>query len=249
MADPQAALDPAGDSAEPAKAASDRIADYLREAILDGEFLPGDYIRQEDIARRLGASRLPVREALRILEVEGLTTHQPNRGAQVPLLTLHEMDMIYQLRERLDPLVLQESMPQLVKADLEEAHELLHRIEAGVSVNEFLELDRAFHLVTYRGCKIQTLTTMVVRLWNNTHHYRRLFMQHTAPTRRWVVDAEHRLQLDAIERNDSQGAPQTLAAHIRRTRTELAANAVAAQLIDPRDGAGVKLWVRPVDSG
>ncbi len=219
----------------PQKAAPDRIADYLRDAILNGEFQPGDFIRQEDIARRLGASRLPVREALRILEVEGLTTHQANRGAQVPKLTLHEMDVIYQLRERMEPLILQESIPHLTTADIVEAHALLEKMEAGVSVSEFIPLDRAFHFLTYRGCRIQTLTTMAFRLWNSTQHYRRLFVQHTDPGRHWVVDTEHRLLLDAIERRDSVAAQHVLAGHISRTRIELAANAEAARLIESPD--------------
>jgi len=226
------ASSPVLEPAEPLKAAPDRIADYLRQAILDGEFRPGDFIRQEDIARRLGASRLPVREALRMLEVEGLTTHQANRGAQVPRLTLHEMDVIYQLRERMEPLVLQESIPRLTEEDLDEAHGLLRQMEAGVSVDEFIPLDRAFHFLTYRGCQIPALMTTVYRLWNSTQYYRRLFVQHTGHGRRWVVDAEHRLLLDAIERRDSQGAQQTLAGHIRRTRIELAANSQAARLIE-----------------
>ena len=218
----------AGSTEEPREAAPVRIAGFLREAILGGEFQPGDYIRQEDIARRLGASRLPVREALRMLEVEGLTTHHANRGAQVPQLSMHEMDVIYQLRERLEPLVLQESIPALAPAELAAMHDILGRIEDGVPVNEFLVLDREFHFLTYRGCTIETLTAMVLRLWNGTQHYRRMFIQHAGPHRHWIVNAEHRLLLDAIERGDSEGAGQTLAGHIRRTRIELAASAAEA---------------------
>ena len=207
---------------EPHEAAPIRVAAFLRQAILSGEFQPGDFIRQEDIARRLGASRLPVREALRMLEVEGLTTHLANRGAKVPQLTLHEMDVIYQLRERLEPLVLQESIPHLTPTDLAKAQQILEQLEKVTTVKEFMVLDREFHFLTYRGCSIETLTTMVLRLWNSTQHYRRLYVQRTDPARQWIVDAEHRLLLDAIERGDSDGAAQILAAHIRRTRTELA---------------------------
>jgi len=210
---------------EPREAAPVRVAAFLRQAILSGEFQPGDFIRQEDIARRLGASRLPVREALRMLEVEGLTTHLANRGAKVPQLTLHEMDVIYQLRERLEPLVLRESMPHLTTADVSEAKQILQQLEKVPTVSDFMVLDREFHFLTYRGCSIETLTTMVLRLWNSTQHYRRLYVQRTDPARQWIVDAEHRLLLDAIERRDSDGAAQTLAGHIRRTRTELAEHA------------------------
>ena len=74
-------------------AASARVAAYLRDLILRDELEPGDRIRQEEIAERLGASRLPVREALRMLEAEGLTEHEPNKGARVPRLSMHEVDV------------------------------------------------------------------------------------------------------------------------------------------------------------
>ena len=87
-------------------AASERVAAYLRQAILRGTIKPGERIRQEDIAARLGASRLPVREALRMLELEGLTENLVNRGARVPLLDMHQVDMLYRMREQLEPLAL-----------------------------------------------------------------------------------------------------------------------------------------------
>jgi DNA-binding GntR family transcriptional regulator len=208
-------------------AASMRVAAFLRQAILDGEFQPGDFIRQEAIARRLGASRVPVREALRILEVEGLTEHHVNKGARVPLMTMHEVDVVYQLRERLEPLVLSESMPGLSPADIAQAEQILHRIEAGTDIDEFMRLDREFHFVTYHACRIEQLSNTVVRLWNSTQYYRRLFMKQTGSTRQWVVNAEHRLLLDAIQGGDSVRAEQMLAAHIRRTRTALAESASA----------------------
>ncbi len=91
-------------------AASERVADHLRAAILSGEFAPGERLLQEVLAERLGASRMPVREALRMLEVEGLVENQPNRGARVPELTAHEVEVIYRMRERLEPLALSESL-------------------------------------------------------------------------------------------------------------------------------------------
>ena len=94
----------------PPSAASARIAGELRAEILRGDLLPGDRIRQEEVAERFGASRLPVREALRILEAEGLTEHEAHKGARVPRLSQHEVQVIYQMRERLEPLALIESI-------------------------------------------------------------------------------------------------------------------------------------------
>lgn len=201
--------------------ASARIAAYLREQILRGRLRPGDRIRQEEIAERLGASRVPVREALRILEAEGLTEHEAHKGARVPRLSQHDVDMIYQMRERLEPLALVESLDHLDEEDLARAERIQEQIEANADLDRFLELDREFHLLTYTGCTLDPLMSMVTRLWNSTQHYRRAYVALGGPGRMWVVNAEHRLILDAIERRDAVDAERYLSGHIRRTRIEL----------------------------
>jgi len=209
---------PAGASSGPA---SQRVADYLREAILGGAIGPGQRVRQEDVAERFGASRLPVREALRMLEAEGLIEHETNKGARVPRLDRHEVDVIYQMRERLEPLALSESIPNLTADDLHSLDRIQGQIEANSDVGRFLELDRELHLLTYTGCHSDQLTAMVTRLWNSTQHYRRAFVSSSGPGRMWVINAEHRLLLDAIERRDPTDAERYLSGHIRRTRVEL----------------------------
>ena len=201
--------------------ATQRVANHLRSAILRGVIGPGERVRQEDVAQQLGASRLPVREALQMLAAEGLIEHEPNKGARVPYLSMHEVDVMYRMREQLEPLALTESLPSLTAGDLARLAEIQEEIEAGVDVARFLELDREFHLRPYRACVIEQLTTTVTRLWNSTQHYRRAFMQLSGPERRWVVNAEHRLLLDAIQRRDEIDAARFLAGHIRRTRIEL----------------------------
>ena len=207
-------------------AASARVADHLRTAILSGEIRPGEWIRQEEVAERLGSSRLPVREALRILEAEGLTEHERHRGARVPRLSMHEVDVVYRMREQLEQLAIAESVPNLTAADIRALEAVQERIEAlprgeDADVATFLELDREFHLLSYTGCRIEQLTSTVTRLWNSTAHHRRTFVTLTGPGRRWVIDAEHRLLLDAVARGDVVDAERFVAGHIRRTRIEL----------------------------
>ena len=120
--------------------ASQRVADYLRDAILGGEIGPGQRVRQEEVAERFGASRLPVREALRMLEAEGLIEHETNKGARVPRLDMHEVDVIYQMRERLEPLALSESIPHLTEDDLHRLDHIQSQIETNSDVGRFLEL-------------------------------------------------------------------------------------------------------------
>jgi DNA-binding GntR family transcriptional regulator len=201
---------------------SERIATYLRTEILSGAIGPGERIRQEDIAERLGASRLPVREALRMLEAEGLTELETNKGARVPALDGHEVDVMYQMRERLEPLAIAQSLPHLSEGVLAELAAIQNRIEANSDVSEFLVLDREFHLLSYTGCGIEQLLSSVTRLWNSTQHYRRAFMMISGQRRRWIVNAEHRLLLDATVRRDAADAERYLSGHIRRTRMELA---------------------------
>lgn len=198
------------------------VAAYLREAILGGDLRPGDRIRQEEVATRLGASRLPVREALRILEAEGLTEHEPHKGARVPRLTQHEVEVVYRMRERLEPLALAESLPRLTAADHERLEDVQGRIEENDDLEKFLDLDREFHMLTYSGCTIEPLNQNVTRLWNSTQHYRRAYVALGGQNRMWVVNAEHRLILDAVVRRDATDGERYLAGHIRRTRIELA---------------------------
>jgi DNA-binding GntR family transcriptional regulator len=205
-------------------AASERIAAQLRTAILAGDIAPGERIRQEEVAERLGTSRLPVREALRILEAEGLTEHTANIGSRVPRLDPAELDVLYRMRERLEPLALTESLPHLSAGEIRELGSIHERIAADADLRDFMVLDRSFHLGSYAGCASEQLSSTVTRLWNSTQPYRRAFMALGGQQRRWIVDHEHRLILDAIERRDGEDAERYLAGHIRRTRIELAAH-------------------------
>jgi DNA-binding GntR family transcriptional regulator len=157
-----------------------------------------------------------------MLEAEGLIENETNKGARVPRLDMHEVDVIYQMRERLEPLALSESIPHLSQHDVRRLGRIQGQIEANSDVGRFLELDRELHLLTYTGCRIDQLTAMVTRLWNSTQHYRRAFVTSSGPGRMWVINAEHRLLLDAIERHDCTDAERHLSGHIRRTRVELA---------------------------
>ena len=208
-------------SLEPSSVASQRIAAHMRGVILSGELPPGARIRQEDIASQLGSSRLPVREALRILEAEGLVTLKANSGAWVSKVDLREGKAIYLLRERVEPLVLAESIPYLTAADHAELDRIQTEIEHVRDVETFLILDRELHRLTYSACPVAVLQSMADRFWNMTQHYRRAFSTVTGGQRQWVVNAEHRLLIDAIKRRDVEAAERLIAGHIQRTCREL----------------------------
>ena len=202
--------------------ASHRIADSLRAAILDGSYRPGERIRQEDVAARSGASRIPVREALRMLAAEGLVTLVANAGAWVTRLTMAECAEIYQIRERLEPLLLRTSMPLLPEAAIDRLAELAETMERqGPDVDAFMRADREFHLSSYAGAPSGETWQIIHRMWNMTQHYRREFTQRAANGGLSVTHLEHRLLLDCVRRQDSDDAERVLVTHIRRTRLEL----------------------------
>lgn len=202
--------------------ASQRVAEHLRQSILRGALAPGTRIMQEEIAASLQASRLPVREALRILEAEGLVVLKANSGAWVSKLDMAECEGVYKMRERLEPLALVESIPNLTGADVVKLEEIQNEIERTTDADVFLGLDRELHLATYVGCPIEQLTTTVQRFWNTTQHYRRAFARIIDDAGWKIIYCEHHLIINAIKRADTADAERYLAGHIRRTRKTLA---------------------------
>lgn len=202
--------------------ARNRIADSIRASILAGEYPPDTRIRQEDLAERFGASRLPVREALRILESDGLVRLVANTGAWVNRLTLAECEEIYQTRERLEPLLLRYAMPQLDTATIDRLDELARAMEKTTDVEEFLKLDREFHLASYAPSDTHLLGDLVRRLWNSTLYYRRAYALLLDDDRRRIMHDEHHMLTAALREGDALGAERVVEAHIRRTRLQLA---------------------------
>lgn len=197
------------------------VAAAIRKEILDGRLTPGGRVRQEELAARLGSSRIPVREALRQLESEGLVVLVPNSGAWIAKLDRAECIEIYKIRERVEPLALAESVHNLTAADIADLARLVDQIERSRNVDEFLKLDRDFHLLSYRGANLPTLRAMILRFWNTTQHYRRAYSTLLGQNNQWIIHAEHRLMLEAIRRRDAEEAERSLHSHIRRTRLEL----------------------------
>lgn len=208
----------------------ERVADELRRLILDGDLRPGQRLGQEMLAERFKASRMPVREALRQLEAEGLVSIIRNSGAWVSKLDAFEFDQTYKMREVVEPLAIRESIPNLTDAQISRLEELVEEIDATAGskrdVEGFLRLDREFHLLTYAGVRHQPLMDLVIRQWNTTQHYRRLLVQRQAPEDVVATNLDHALILDGIRRRDPESAAAMVQLHIRRTRNTL---------VDPTD--------------
>jgi DNA-binding GntR family transcriptional regulator len=198
-----------------------RIAAALREAILGGGYQPGERIRQQELAGRHGASRVPVREALRILESEGLVTLVTNAGSWVSRLSAHECRELYQMRERLEPLLLGYSAASLPEAVVERLQDLADAMQESTDVEQFLRLDREFHLLSYSAASTIMLDETIVRLWNRTQHYRRAYSLMFRAERDDSVHYDHQLLVAALRNRDGEDAERVLTGHIRRTRLAL----------------------------
>ncbi len=198
---------------------SSRIADEIRRAVLAGEMRPGMRIRQELLAAKYGASRIPVREALKQLENEGLVVLEPNRGAWIADVNSEESIEVYKIREVVEPLAIFESVPNMTDADIAALEAMIDELERTTTLERYLQLDREFHLRTYARARMPQLQAMVERFWNSTQHFRRQFVKETfAKNGLPFSDPQHLLLMDMIRSRDAEGARNMVHLHIRRTR-------------------------------
>ncbi len=198
---------------------SARIADEIRRAVIDGDMLPGTRVGQEWLAAKFGSSRIPVREALRELQNEGLVVLAPNRGAWIADVTSQESIEVYKIREVLEPLAIHESVPHLSDDDIAALEAMVQRLERCDSIQEYIGLDRIFHLKTYSRAPMPQLRRMVERFWNTTQHFRRWFVKGSlAKNGLPFSDPQHLLLMDMIRSRDADGARSVVQLHIRRTR-------------------------------
>lgn len=198
------------------------IAARVREAILDGHLPPGTPIRQEALAQHLGTSRIPVREALRQLESEGMLTLVPHSGARVARLDLSEAIEVYRIREALEPIAIAESAERLTDTQLEELRDLAERIEASRSdPQEWIRHDRTFHLLSYAAAPSPRLLRMIHGFWNTTQQYRRAHVSTFTDRTYEIIHMEHQMILEALERHDPVDAAERHRSHLRRTRLDL----------------------------
>ena len=113
------------------ESSASRAVEAIRQMLRSGELLPGQPLRQEALAERLGISRVPVREALKALEAEGIVRHQPNAGYTVVRLSAEELQQAYLMRAALESVVLRE-LPRLPAEQLRELTELNNRIDEAI---------------------------------------------------------------------------------------------------------------------
>lgn len=200
-----------------------RAARYLKAGILSGAFPPGSRIQQESVARELGMSRIPVREAMRELEAEGLLVLVAHGTARVSKLDMAESAEIYLMRESLEPLAAREAVARVTDEEVDQLRAIVQAMEnLDFREGAWLELDRRFHLATYHPAGLPRLMRTVESFWNTTQPYRRAFNTTLTIAEVTMQKATHLLLVDAFERRDSEAAEQLVRVHIHGTRLRLA---------------------------
>jgi len=146
----------------------DLIVRELRSLIIGGELERGSRMQQGDLARRFDSSITPVREALRLLEAEGLVVSEPHRGVRVASVDLEKIKGKYVIRRLLEPYAMQRATRRLSRRDLEIAHELMQAAtRTGDDAAVSREANTRFHFFFYDRCAMPGLAAEIGVLWDN----------------------------------------------------------------------------------
>lgn len=199
----------------------ENIYQYLRNSILRGRMPAGVPVSQVQLAQQLGVSRTPLREALRMLQNEGLIVGEMNRRVQVPPLSLPDLDDLYALRISVETLAVRLSVPQLTDSDLNTLHGYIEHLQILLAGNDLAAYEEgeavhsAFHLglVQHAG---ERLKRQVQHLHDHTDRYRYAYTTERLSTPRHVGQ-EHQALYEAAAARDGAGVATRLARHYAST--------------------------------
>jgi DNA-binding GntR family transcriptional regulator len=208
----------------PRQTLTDATVAAIRRKILVGEVAEGESLRQDALAEELGVSRIPVREAFRQLEAEGLVTIVPHRGAVVSAFSLDEVAELFDLRALVEPDLLGRAIARLTDAELGTAADILDRYEKSFSdfdVHLWGEMNKEFHLLLYRPSQRPRTLGLVQNLLVNTDRHVRLQLVATHGVER--AQREHRQLLRLCGQKRADKAVALLHRHIIAARDDLLA--------------------------
>ncbi|HTE43825.1 MAG TPA: GntR family transcriptional regulator [Gemmatimonadaceae bacterium] len=189
--------------------------DAIRERILRGRYPEGEPLRQDAIGVELGVSRIPVREALRQLEAEGLVTFNPHRGAVVSTLSLKEIRELFELRADVEGDLIRRAVPHMAKEDHARASEILDAYEVALRSGQVLAwgaLNWQFHSTLYAPADRGLTMSIVNKLHQHSDRYLRMQLALTHGETR--ARQEHRAIAAAAKKGDAAKASRLLRDHI-----------------------------------
>lgn len=196
--------------------AQEAVLAELRRLIATGEVHPGEQIVQDALALELGVSRVPLREALKILEGEGLVSYVAHRGYFVTQLSLSDLLEVYRIRELLETEAVTIGVPQMTGEDVDRLEEAEADIRAAADRADVITMaqeNRRFHFALIESCGQPRLIRMIELLWDATEVYRSVYF--TEKVNRDRVDTEHRELVAAVKAGDVATALAVLDAHRR----------------------------------
>ncbi|ASM70974.1 MULTISPECIES: GntR family transcriptional regulator [Roseobacteraceae] len=190
---------------------SARISRELASRIISGQIVPGSPLRQDHIAEEFGASHVPVREAFRRLESQGLVESEPRRGVRVSTFTIAEVREVAEMRASLEVLALRNAVPNLSKSILDEAEDATRAGDHAGDVQAWEEANRRFHRLLLTPCEMPRLLRTIDDLHIASARF--LFSDWRAE---WETptDRDHRAILAALRTNDVDAAATILARHV-----------------------------------
>jgi len=194
------------------QATHEMVAAVLREAITNGLLKANQPLPQDWIAQQLRVSHIPVREALRQLQSEGLVTYQQNRGAQVSALTADEIHEIYEIRAILETAAIRGATPRLTPAQLAQAERILDAAEATVDGAAWGSQDVDFHRLIYALDDRPRLRELIDGLLRRVDRY---WLTHGLMlTHRSEFERDHRALLAALRARNADAAAGLLEKHL-----------------------------------
>ncbi len=203
----------------------DIIYEYLRQAIMDGVIKPGERIIERSYAEKFNASRTPIREALRKLEMEGFVEYIPRRGVVAKGLDRNEITEIYAIRRSLEGLAIHAAVDNIT---LEQVKALEAVIAQALAANDcgnyelVVEQLHRFDEIMLEASKMPRLKKLINGLQESLRYYRKLNL--ASMKRRKTAIEEHSRILQAIIAKDAQLAEKLLCEHIERARDILLKN-------------------------
>lgn len=210
-------LETASDSAIPRQSLTVAVADKLRDQIIRGEIPEGAQLRQDAIATQYRVSRIPVREALRQLDAEGLIAIVPNRGAVVPALSPDDVEELFSIRALLEPEVLKLSIPHLTGDDFSQAEEVLQQyvqeLRREEHVSSWGRMNWQFHSILYSRANQPRFLAIIRNVNNSGERYTRLQLYLTHGMKR--ANEEHHQILELCRERDIAAACKLLRQHIQ----------------------------------
>ena len=202
----------------------DEVFNTLRERILKGSLKPGERLMEIHLADQLGVSRTPIREAIRMLELEGLVKMVPRRGAQVAKISREDLQDVLEVRKALDTLAVKLACERITEDEIEKLKEAEEEFENTLKTDDttqIAEADVAFHDVIQAASKNKRLKSMISNLAERIYRYRFEYIKQQSDGGKTLVD-EHREIIKCIEEKDVEAAIKAIELHIDNQEKSIA---------------------------